>query len=102
MTHHLPAQSYGVVVSPGEEASLQYSFTPNKQLHPREFSVALTAFYSSAAGEARLYCPLRPAHLDQSGSHSTATLSGQLSQSKRCKQAVLSCRPLLADHERRV
>jgi hypothetical protein len=55
--HRSATQSYGVVVPPGDEASLQYSFTPNKQLHPREFSVALTAFYSSAAGEARCLNP---------------------------------------------
>ena len=52
LTFPVHVQSYGVVVPPGDEASLQYSFMPNKQLHPREFYVALTAFYSSPAGEA--------------------------------------------------
>ena len=38
---------------PREEASVQYSFTPNKAIVPREFFVALTAFYTNAAGQVR-------------------------------------------------
>lgn len=47
-------QAYDVVVAPREEASMQYSFTPNKAIVPREFLVALTAFYTNPAGQARL------------------------------------------------
>lgn len=49
--HNLSAQIYDVVVGPGEEASLQYSFTPNKAIVPREFLVALTTFYTDTAGK---------------------------------------------------
>lgn len=41
------------MVPPREEASLEYSFTPNKAIVPREFFVALTAFYTNLAGEVR-------------------------------------------------
>ena len=64
---HCCAQSYGVAVAPGDEASLQYSFTPNKQLHPREFYVALTAFYSSPAGEASRWSQPSPFDLKHLG-----------------------------------
>lgn len=49
--NNLTAQVYDVVVPPREEASLEYSFTPNKAIVPREFFVALTAFYTNPAGQ---------------------------------------------------
>ncbi|EIE23258.1 hypothetical protein COCSUDRAFT_53555 [Coccomyxa subellipsoidea C-169] len=38
------------VVSPGEEASLSYYFSPDESFPPREFQVALTVFYNTPAG----------------------------------------------------
>mmetsp|Transcript_12282 Transcript_12282/g.30014 ORF Transcript_12282/g.30014 Transcript_12282/m.30014 type:complete len:240 (-) Transcript_12282:716-1435(-) len=41
---------YGQVVKPGEELSLEYKFFPDPRLEPRDFIVALTAFYSDSKG----------------------------------------------------
>jgi len=42
---------YGEVVAPGEEASLTYKFVPDARLSPRDFVVALTAFYTDTQGQ---------------------------------------------------
>lgn len=49
--NNLTSMAYDVVVPPRDEASLQYSFTPNKAIVPREFLVALTAFYTNPTGQ---------------------------------------------------
>lgn len=38
-------------MKPGEELSLEYKFYPDPRLEPRDFIVALTAFYSDSKGE---------------------------------------------------
>jgi len=43
-------QGYGVQVDPDGEASVLYTFRPDAALHPREFTVALTVFYTAAQG----------------------------------------------------
>jgi hypothetical protein len=45
-----PAQLYFEVVKPGEEVSVEFSFTPNPLLTPTEFTVALTVFYEDLKG----------------------------------------------------
>jgi len=42
--------AYGEVLAPGEEATFTYKFMPDGRLSPREFTVALTAFYSTPEG----------------------------------------------------
>lgn len=42
---------YGEVIGPGEEASFTYKFVPDARLSPRDFVVALTAFYSDSRGQ---------------------------------------------------
>mmetsp|Transcript_35202 Transcript_35202/g.111249 ORF Transcript_35202/g.111249 Transcript_35202/m.111249 type:complete len:262 (+) Transcript_35202:171-956(+) len=41
-------QSYGIVVPPGSEATVPYSFVPDKALHPRDFAISATVFYHGA------------------------------------------------------
>ncbi len=45
------AQTYGQPVAPGEEVSLEYKFLPDPRLEPRDFVVALTAFYVDSQGK---------------------------------------------------
>lgn len=42
---------YGQVIKPGEELSLEYKFLPDPRLEPRDFIVALTAFYVDSQGK---------------------------------------------------
>lgn len=44
-------QTYGLQVEPDSEASVLYSFRPDPSLHPREFTVALTMFYTDGASQ---------------------------------------------------
>lgn len=44
-------QAYGIQVDPDGEASVLYTFRPDAALHPREFQVALTVFYTSSQGQ---------------------------------------------------
>lgn len=44
-------QAYGLRVEPADEGSFLYTFRPDPALHPREFTVALTVFYTNAAGQ---------------------------------------------------
>ncbi|KAL6745623.1 translocon-associated protein alpha subunit [Haematococcus lacustris] len=41
---------YGHILEPGQEVSLEYKFMPDHRLEPRDFTVALTAFYSDSKG----------------------------------------------------
>lgn len=45
------AIGYGYALGPGEEVSVAYRFVPDARLSPRDFVVALTAFYSDASGQ---------------------------------------------------
>jgi translocon-associated protein subunit alpha len=42
---------FGEVIGPGEEVSVNYKFTPDSRAPPRDFVVALTAFYSDSKGQ---------------------------------------------------
>eukprot|EP00951_Prasinocladus_malaysianus_P015737 scaffold121304_cov43-Prasinocladus_malaysianus.AAC.1 len=42
--------NYGLKVDPDGQASLLYKFRPDAALHPREFTVALTVFYTTSQG----------------------------------------------------
>lgn len=43
-------QTYGLQIEPADEGSFTYQFRPDPALHPREFTVALTVFYTSTSG----------------------------------------------------
>lgn len=44
-------QAYFQLVPPREEATFEYTFRPDKSLHPMELRVALTMFYGDAEGQ---------------------------------------------------
>ncbi len=45
-------QVYLIRCDPGQEVTLDYKFVPDQRLEPRDFFVALTVFYTDAAGRA--------------------------------------------------